>query len=373
MATIKILIIDDEKDNTQQLMDILNEKKVGDCFIQADEENDFSKGVARLKKYSYDIVILDLYQGTPSQDDNRGKKVLKRIKETVPITIIIHTALTKDTADFKSDMIRIVEKESDGSTIIDEVKSLIKTKLPLVKRNIIKQVRKDITKYYWEFENKRPKFKDTDGGSSLFEYLIMRRISLSLGREAAQNVLNYTTENNKVHPLSMYIVPAMNKKGIEMGDIFIKKVNSSYWIVLTPACDLVVRSSQTKNEDSYILLAGAQSISEHPKIKDKKVGSKERDKEIKKFIKSSRLRYYFLPRIEINSMPDLVVDFQKTVSVNREDFKLGEYQKVARLDDPYSQDIQAQFTNYFNRPGAPDIDIDYVINYLNKPNENAKE
>lgn len=358
MDQIRVLAIDDNPAHTEQIKDLLDGKVISECTLSVDIENNFSNGLSTLQGKEYDIVILDVYEGDPSEENRNlhGQEVLGQIKQAVPIAVILYTALPAHVEDLASPIVRVVSK--NGGDIEEEIKSLIDGGLPLIKQKFIAHLHKELTEYYWEFAEKHPELIATVNDDHLFEYLIARRLALTLNKENTNQIFGDGIGDNKVHPLSMYIFPPLVTDRFEMGDI-LKKDDDSYWIVLTPSCDFA------HNKAEHILLASAAGLSEHKDfIKYQSNKTKYADN-LKRLIKSTRNeRYYFLPKIQMIGMPDLVIDLQVLTSFPTDGF--SGYSKIAKLDDPYAQDLQAMFTRSQNRPGSPDIDEDHVIEYLNE-------
>ena len=356
MTEIRILAIDDNQAHTEQLVDLLDGKTISGCNVSVEAINNFSDGMAALADKDYDIVILDVYEGEPSDENDNlhGKRVLEQIKQTVPIAVVLYTALPAHVEDLKSDIVRVVSK-IDGD-INAEIESLITGGVPLIKQKLISHVHKELTKYYWEFAEKHPELIATASTDHLFEYLIARRLALTLDKQGTQQIFGDGIRDDKVHPLSMYIFPPIEERH-EMGDILKKDDDGTYWVILTPSCDFA------QNKADYILLASATDLILH-KDYTKYVSDKPRYADnLKRLIKSTRNeRYYFLPKIEMIGMPDLVIDLQALSTFPTSNF--SGYSNIAKLDDPYAQDLLSMFTRSQNRPGSPDIDEEHVIGYL---------
>jgi CheY-like chemotaxis protein len=354
---IKILAIDDVAAHTEQLVDLLDGKEIAGHNIIVHTENDFEQGIQKLLEYNYDIVILDVYQGDPSEDNDnlQGKVVLEKIKETVPIAVILHTALPAHVQDLATDIVRVVSK--DEGDIKAEVESLIQGGVPLIKKKLIEHVHKELTKYYWEFAEKHPELIKAAEDNHLFEHLITRRLALTLDDEGVSKIFGDGISQGMVHPLSMYVFPPI-EGNYRMGDILKKADDNTFWVVMTPSCDLA-HEGKTK----HILLAPATRLKDRTEYINyqttKSNGSKG---ELTKLIKSANDKYYFLPRIAMIDMPDLIVELQQLTSVLLEVF--SGYDNIATLDDPYAQDLLSKFTRLYNRPGSPDIDDQHILGYL---------
>ena len=71
-------------------------------------------------------------------------------------------------------------------------------------------------------------------------------------------------------------------------------------------------------------------------------------------------RFFFLPGAL--SLPDLVVDFQHLVTLQRG--HMGELERLAPLDSPFAEALLARFTRYFGRLGTPDLDVAVLLQRL---------
>ena len=58
-------------------------------------------------------------------------------------------------------------------------------------------------------------------------------------------------------------------------------------------------------------------------------------------------------------LPDLVVDFQRLVTLPRE--HMDSLERLASLDSPFAEALLARFARYFGRLGTPDLDLEMVI------------
>jgi len=71
-------------------------------------------------------------------------------------------------------------------------------------------------------------------------------------------------------------------------------------------------------------------------------------------------RFFFLPGAL--SLPDLIVDFQQLVTLQRD--HMGGLERLASLDSPFAEALLARFTRYFGRLGTPDLDVAVLLQRL---------
>jgi len=376
MQEIKVLTIDDDSAVTDQIRDLLHDAEIEGCKISVETENNFENGKKLLQEKNYDVVILDVYRGNPSESnhDLPGKEILDEIKLTVPIAVIFYTGLTTHIQDCASAMVRVVSKTTAGG-IEAELASLIKTGLPLIRKKITQHAHEVLRAYYWEFVDKHSDLVAASEDDALLEYLLLRRLAATLNREGVTKIFGKTLSPEKIHPLGFYICPPFQEDVYEMGDILKKDSDGTFHVVLTPSCDLAQRkadylllvpTSSLKETEEYKKyrecknLNTEESLKRLPSLKDaltRLIGSRKSD------------RLFFLPRNEFTGMPDVILDFQQGFNHKIEGstgYKLAGYTKVCKIDDPFAQDMLATFIRNKNRPGSPDLDADHVLGYLDE-------
>ncbi|MDP2704564.1 MAG: hypothetical protein Q8P01_05160 [bacterium] len=374
MQEIKVLTIDDDSVVTDQIRDLLHGAEIEGCKISVEVENNFGNGKKLLQERDYDVVILDVYRGNPSESnlDLPGKEILDEIKLTVPIAVIFYTGLTTHIQDCASAMVRIVSKTTAGG-LEAELASLIKTGLPLIRKKITQHTHEILRAYYWEFVDRHSNLVAASEDDALLEYLLLRRLAATLNREGVTKIFGKTFSPEKIHPLGFYICPPFQEDVYEMGDILKKDSDNSFHVVLTPSCDLAQKKAD------YLLLVPAAPLKETTEYKKyiecKNLNTAEslirlpnlKDALIRLISSRKSDRFFFLPRNEFIDMPDVVLDFQQGFNHRIEDateHKLAGYKKVCKIDDPFAQDMLATFIRNKNRPGSPDLDADHVLGYL---------
>ena len=73
-------------------------------------------------------------------------------------------------------------------------------------------------------------------------------------------------------------------------------------------------------------------------------------------------RFHYLPGAF--DLPHLIVDFQQVLTVPREALSEDGVVRVATLDEPYGAELVSRFTNYLNRIGSPDLDVESILEGL---------
>jgi len=362
---LRILYVDDEAETAQQMKDLYDGLTMSGYQIEVDIVTDFDQAIGELRKTHYDIVILDVYQGKPAPEnkDLKGEQVLEQIKQTTPVAVILYTALPAQVKHLESPMVKVLSKAEDDLEVA--IGALIDTGIPLVKKRLMDHFTKELTKYYWDFAEKQPELLATVKDDHLFEHLVTRRLASTLDENGATKMFGGSVGGKKVHPWRMFIIPPSSILPERMGQVI--QLGDSYWIVLTPSCDLEQKKA------SYVLLAFCSKLDDHEvggklakQYKDETDPVRKGNKKasLDQFLKSNMNdRFFFLPSIDIMDLPALVIDLQQISSVVFSEVQ-EKYKVVAELDTPYAQDLQAKFTRYNNRPGTPDIETAELIDNI---------
>lgn len=213
--------------------------------------------------------------------------------------------------------------------------------------------------YFWDFVQhnweKFKKFDDVD-----LSYLLVRRLANSLSKEQLIKLIGDPKISlAKAHPMEFYIWPPINEE-YEMGDIL--QIKGQTYILLTPSCDLVLRTSSGKRKADRILLAKCMNLKDTEKYKkfNSNRSNKPAKEDVTDLMKNKIPRYFFLPKSPF--IEDVLIDFQDTLTVSYGD--LTKYTKIAKLDDPFAQSVLASFIAYYCRVGTEDLDIDSLIKTL---------
>jgi len=89
MKDLKILYIEDDKDNREELIDLLSDWKTNDCKIIIEGEESFETATQRICNEGFHMVILDLYIGRAGADGELiGLTTLDNVKRSLFVPII---------------------------------------------------------------------------------------------------------------------------------------------------------------------------------------------------------------------------------------------------------------------------------------------
>lgn len=180
-------------------------------------------------------------------------------------------------------------------------------------------------------------------------------------------------EDGAVFPDEMYLNVGKSQV-LKTGDVIMTNGGgeTEYYLVMSPACDLVVRKTGTPKTESVLLVgivstaeAAARSLSDKI-IQWKNQGADEdmckrnEESHLKKFRDQTDPEYvHSIPCIK--DMPRQYVAFRKVLHLPYEKVDKEFSRSGLRIAPPFLKDIQARFASYYGRQGQPDVD--YSLEY----------
>ncbi|MEE1096096.1 MAG: response regulator [Paludibacteraceae bacterium] len=359
--TIKILYVDDDIENFNDLKDVLNGKTINGYEITIDSETYFEHAVE--KSLEYNLIILDLFKGNAmSGGVDKGSAIYDSIRSSIFVPIIFYSANPASVAHLRSQVVGVTNKLDDIESLLSEIERLTKHNLPLLKGKVHAFIEDEFKKYFWgTIQPKNNIFKPEADDLSL-GYMLLRNMADTLSRDNIRQLLgDDTIKEDKVHPMEFYIYPTDTTTEYQTGEIIKNKETDEIFVILTPSCDFIKRGTSERKVD-HILLLKTILLTE---TKEYKKYNKDKDKyteSLKQFINSSKGdRYFFLPQTPF--IENRVIDFQNKEIVSYEQL-CANFERIAKLDNPYAQSMSATYTRYYNRIGFPDIDCDYILGLL---------
>ncbi len=366
-----ILIIDDQADICEQVKNYLEVQKGENEFVVNVSQN-FANTLSELRNKVYDLLILDVRLGSTegSLAEEAGADTLKAIKKNRFIPVIFYTALPHLVRDTSTPPVWVVQKDAGLPVLLATINNAINTKLPLINRVMLHQFEQVQRDYMWGFVSENWKSIGESEDKISLAYFLARRMALSLSGSGISEMARELGDDGKgiftedpVHPLRYYIIPPIDPIPSN-GDVYFQKEYKKYWILLTPACDLIPHNGKPPKAEN-IVMAECLLLEDQKEFKEWR-DDKSKIDNLKKILGNNRGsglqpdRFYFLPG-SIN-IPNLVTDFQKLVSISLADLK--DYDRIATLDSPYGEALLSKFSRYFGRIGTPDLNHEIVIKSL---------
>lgn len=257
--------------------------------------------------------------------------------------------------------------EKDTTEVLNEISSIYKTGITKImgRKGIID---KTLQKVFWENFSKSMEYwkAEIEDGSQITEKVLSRHILAHLSERLK---LTEEGEFEKCHPAEVYIMPPI-KKDFFTGDILKNKASEECFLILTPACDMVLRKQKqdgtrvicSRNADKIMLVKLVEFARVEEVGKYIEAHGSTNKREVEKYIRNTKKgRYHYLPSFG-SMIPGFLVDFQDINRINSGE--LTSYDRVASVDEPFLKDIIARFTSYYARQGSPDLDMDIILKKL---------
>lgn len=363
MQELRVLYIEDDKVNREELKDALSGETINDCVITLDCEESFEDATKRVQDHNYHLVILDLMKG----DDDMGSEIYNQIRSVFFTPIIFYAAKTAEVESLKSQVVGVASKIDGIEALKAEIDRLTKHGLPLLKEKVHLFIEDEFKHYFWDtIHNQNKIFKAGEEDFSL-GYLLLRKFADSLSKENIKEILNdECISTDKVHPMEFYIYPVDTSRPFENGEVVQRQDSGDIYVILTPSCDFVERFKKGVSlgcRAEIVLMAQAKplsSITEYQKFVDNQ--NNENRQALSKLIGAQKGdRYFFLPATPF--LDNRILDFQIIKSVSLSELK-EHYNRIAKIDAPFAQAMMSSFIRYYDRIGFPDIDSDYIIDKL---------
>ncbi|QXI10582.1 hypothetical protein [Pseudomonas zeae] len=363
------LVFDDDREILELLVEELEEPGfLGEDVIKCTTVDNFLDARRYVETGNFDLVILDLQdEGADLNnkgDDDRlsGERVLGYLKDKQFIPVVFNTGYAEKIMHLQSHFVKVVRKGAAGE-LSRVVRETFETKLP----ELIRYIQDEQRKYLWGHVEEHWSSADELKEEGEVAYLLARRLSNSLSASSIRKFFNPEyIGGSKVHPVEYYIWPALSTR-VSLGDLYSANESGIIYLVINPACDL------EQGKADVVLLVKCSRIeefSEFESIRDaiseqQVVGSGKR-KELTGLIGDNRKiaggqpdRYKYLPGTSF--LPHLVADFQFLSQIPMEDFLKGEsFTKIATLDTPFAEGVQAKFARYYGRFGMPDLNFESI-------------
>lgn len=364
---LRILYIEDDVENQQELKEVLSGKTVNGHVMTIDCESSFEEAIA--KSQDYHIVILDLYKGDATNGgEDFGSKVYEEVKKGFFIPIIFYSGNIIGVKDLRSQVIGIASKGEEIGVLVSEIERLTKHNLPFLKDNVHSHIEQEFRRYFWDVIQKENNKFIPDADDYSLGYMLLRNFADSLSKENIKCIIGDDTINHeKVHPMEFYLYPIDSSKEFENGEIIQNKENEDIFVILTPSCDFIERFKKEKSVGrsvERVLLIKTVLLTECKEFKDyQQTQNNDNKQKLGKLINSGKSdRYFFLPQAPF--IENRIIDFQLNTAVSY-DVLQTDFERIAKLDTPFAQSMTSSFIRYYNRIGFPDIDTEYVINHLN--------
>lgn len=348
MNDVNVLIIEDNidlaRDARREIQDVFTDSC--DIKVTVDIETDFDAGFMRFQQRGADVVILDVRRdasGDLMEDDTAGCLVYKKIRAARFAPVVFWTALPNSVKEEEMFPLVTVVSKYEIENLPRAIMNAVQSQAVDIIRDIERNVADVIREHMWA--ELAPNWNEyvEDGDLEGVSQVLLTRLARVLEADREARLTS--------RPSYRYIYPPISESRLP-GDILRRETDDTWWVILTPACDL------ENNKVGYLLLASAKPLGEHPKYKRWIAArSNGKWKELcQDVLGSTRGRYHFLPAFR--GVPDLVIDLEDVRTEVGGEF--SGYHPVASLTSPFAEALLVQHSHHRGRIGVPDLNLNLL-------------
>ncbi len=353
MSDLKILLVEDSEDQQKIFADsvnVFNDKNKDICAVTFEVAKSLSEAMSKIDG-SFDGAIVDLKLG---DDDEGGNTVVRQFSETLTrVPVIFVTGFV----DLVEDHPSIIHKRARGSESYESDLNLLKgisdTGLTRIMggRGIIE---KTLSRVFLEnllpYKDKWVSYGETDSS----------RVEKALLRHALSHLLQLLDDDgDRCFPEEVYLTPPLTDK-IRTGSVVKEKTSDQRFVVMNPACDLVIRDNGECNTDRILVVEIDSQTSLFPGHPATGLSNSQK-KDLEKAYRNNKSAYYhWLPRTDF--FEGGFLNFRKLSSLSSEEFNERFEKPAVQISPSFVKDMVARFSAYYARQGQPDIDFEHFIN-----------
>ena len=364
MSKLRLLIVEDDERDLIACRDsierYIDEKKRN---IELVECKTLDEALEALDN-SFDGAIIDLKL---ADQDDEGNQVIKKIEESFfRIPIAIFTANPDNSDDNLNQKIMLLgvfqKSDTQYDELLDQFWDIYNTGLTHIMggrgkieqllstvflKNLLPQIETWVS--YGETDPERTE-------KALLRYTLNHLFQLL--EEGEENCF----------PEEVYLSPPLSDN-ITTGSIIKEKTGEQLFVILSPACDLVIRRNGDFKTDRILLV---EIEAENDIVNDALAGIKQkrsRENKLKAVFNNNHTDYYhWLPKVDF--FDGGFLNFRKLKTLKKDDFE-GQFEEPAIQISPFFvKDIVARFSSFYARQGQPDIDrADFVDRYTQQQGE----
>ena len=357
MSNIHILHVEDvarDRLSMNNAASDFNEANEDQIILHAVQSIEEAKRV--MAETEIDAAIVDLKLG--GDNDSKSPSGLSFVEEIVANVAVV-TVIFSGTTGYADDLISednlFLRSYRKGETAVDDIllylHRLYQTGITqLFSRNELINEYRTLLKQIFDKHI-----------SSSIEYWLENNDKGSLHRYVHHHIAEYYKIDEDgglavYSPAEMYMTPTINPCP-HTGDIVL--FDGKQHLVVTPACDIVLRDGERNSE--FVMMLELEDLTNHVTITNGVLSNNQKNKLKSKLRKH---RYYDLPLPKFGRINSCLIDFQKVINISNAAFEDAEIERIASIPESFMKDIIHQFSSYYSRQGAPNINLDSLYNNL---------
>lgn len=343
MDKIRVRIVEDNKGELETYkMNIEDFNSNGELPFESEIARTLDEAL-KMADSSFDVALVDIRLG---KDTDGGNTVIEQIIDTFRMPVVVVTG-TSGRVDSQLECVKISSRIDPFMQVLAEIVTIYKTGITKIlggrgeiERAMDKVYRQNIVLRLDSWKSYVEEGKDTERA--------LLRLTINHLLELLQN------DTSTCFPEEMYIYPPMSNE-IKTGNIVREKEGDRIFIVLSPACDLVVRPSGQRNTDRILLCRILDSIPNIDKILG---GNENEDNKItrisRQLSKNEKANYHWLPNT--GDFEGGFINFRRITTLSIDEYNRDFNDPVVKVSSFFIRDIIARFSSYYARQGQPDFD-----------------
>ena len=344
---VKILFVDDDE---QALAPLRDEIVRGDLEVKWQQVT-FEKAEATIDFFMPDLIILDIFSGSPLAENATGRDRLHEIWDRCFRPVIVYSANPDIVAEDRYRQHPFVELVKKGSGSEVEVAAAIRRFIPLIE--LLRGARGRIEAEFSKALRDVAPLATLSGGD----------LALVVERAARRRVAALVDEvgpaGDVVEAWEQYVFPPVSDE-MRQGDVLRDKEGADpehYRIVLTPSCDLVASEGRSPKVGSVLL---ARCVDMNRALDILGIGgskSKKSKSRLRGILNAGFDGHVILFPPLAGHIPPMAADLRLLELV-----PIGEVRRafrvVASVDSPFREAIAWAYVRSVGRPGLPERDVD---------------
>lgn len=365
--TLKILLVEDKEADAEAMRRTL-EEVLEPVEVHVEQGPDcFERALSALAPpRSYEAVVLDLYLGDPTDENNKvGQRVWEEIWRHKLIPVIVYTGGVCDLEPEVPEDNPFLKCFSKGYGKDEEVALYLQSLKPhiLALRQVeqefnlaIRGVLQDVSPLIWHATE-----EDQELRSELLIRSARRRLAAMMDMKTAST-------DEALLSWEQYVYPALGDS-LLTGDILRIKDGAvddptTYRLVLTPSCDMQP-NKKGKCKVGSILVAKCTHISEYVRVVNSNVKPKKPEdlNGIMPRLLTEPHQSGFVPLPEYKTLlPCMAVNLRdlELIAIAEIDAQIDsgkKYRRIVSVDSPFREQITWAYLQISGRPGLPDRDL----------------
>lgn len=345
----RVLLVDDSDEMLDDIESGLR-GALADLELEFRRSSSFDDAEKMLALEDFDLVVLDVMDGDSSTGDlTRGRTLYLRIHETRWIPVVFYSGIAQEETDLARPPLVATIVKGDTAGLYAATRGALASNAASTARTVATEIDRLTRRFFRDHVSEYWAAYDLFSADELQRVLVnrlaawMREWKIGGVEPDALVPIGHEAESS-----NYYLVPPVAQHGLRSGSVL--RSGDDWFIMLTPTCDLFFDDgTKRRTKADYALLGIALPALEV-------VSAQKSPREILSG-HVNRSRWYYLPAFL--NIPDIVVDFERVLSVPIED--LDAYERVADLDSPFAEHLVSRHSQWRGRVGKPDIDADLAL------------